>query len=258
MPVEDVQAAVREKYGDIARSVGKQGCCGPVACGCGDPISSHLYSDEQTAGLPEEAVAASLGCGNPTALVELQPGQTVLDLGSGGGIDVLLSARRVGPTGKVYGLDMTDDMLALARENQRKAGAANVEFIKGTIEAMPLPDSSIDVDRLQLRDQSLDGQGRRAARGVPRAEAGRTVCRLRCRHSRRSAAGRPSQHGALGRLHRRRARRAGVHVENSGPPGSPTWRWIRGGCMASRTRGPFSPRPGSTWIGSRLAWKAGC
>jgi arsenite methyltransferase len=140
-----VQDAVREKYGDIARSVGKTGCCGPTACGCGDSITSDLYSDAETAGLPADAVSASLGCGNPTALIDLQPGQTVLDLGSGGGIDVLLSATRVGPTGKVYGLDMTDDMLALARENQRKAGATNVEFLKGTIEAIPLPDQSVDV-----------------------------------------------------------------------------------------------------------------
>ena len=139
-----VQDAVREKYGEIARSVGKRGCCGP-SCGCGDPITSNLYSDAETGGLPEEAVAVSLGCGNPTALIDLQPGQTVLDLGSGGGIDVLLSAKRVGPSGKVYGLDMTDEMLALARENQRKAGATNVEFLKGTIEAIPLPDQSVDV-----------------------------------------------------------------------------------------------------------------
>ena len=140
-----IQQAVREKYGEIARSVGKTGCCGPTACGCGDPITSDLYSADETAGLPDRAVAVSLGCGNPTALIELQPGQTVLDLGSGGGIDVLLSARRVGPSGKVYGLDMTDDMLSLARENQRKAGATNVEFLKGTIEAIPLPDCSVDV-----------------------------------------------------------------------------------------------------------------
>ncbi len=140
-----VQDAVREKYGDIARSVGSSSCCGPSACGCGDPITSNLYSNAETADLPTEAVAVSLGCGNPTALTELQPGQTVLDLGSGGGIDVLLSAKRVGPTGKVYGLDMTDEMLALARENQRKAGATNVDFLKGTIEAIPLPDQSVDV-----------------------------------------------------------------------------------------------------------------
>src|SRR3990170_4465320 len=157
----DVPAAVREKYGAIAKSIGSLrqasrgssgqadascragGCCG--GGGDADPISSHLYPETQTRGLPPEAVAVSLGCGNPTALLPLEAGQTVLDLGSGGGIDVLLSARRVGPTGKVYGLDMTDEMLALARENQRKAGAANVEFLKGTIETNPLPDNSVDV-----------------------------------------------------------------------------------------------------------------
>ena len=145
MSTAQVQDAVREKYGEIARSVGKTGCCGPSSCGCGDPITSNLYSEIETSSLPGDAVAVSLGCGNPTALTDLQPGQTVLDLGSGGGIDVLLSAKRVGPTGKVYGLDMTDEMLALARENQRKAGANNVEFLKGTIEAIPLPDRTVDV-----------------------------------------------------------------------------------------------------------------
>ena len=140
-----LQDAIREKYGEIARTVGTTGCCGPTPCGCDDPITANLYSSAETADLPNDAVAVSLGCGNPTALIDLQPGQTVLDLGSGGGIDVLLSAKRVGPTGKVYGLDMTDDMLALARENQRKAGATNVEFLKGTIEAIPLPDQSVDV-----------------------------------------------------------------------------------------------------------------
>jgi SAM-dependent methyltransferase len=145
----DVQRAVQEKYGAIASAVAREssnpGCCGPTACGCGDPISSNLYSADETTDLPGEAVSASLGCGNPTALLALEPGQTVLDLGSGGGIDVLLSAKRVGPTGKVFGLDMTDEMLALARENQRKAGATNVEFLKGTIESIPLPDNTVDV-----------------------------------------------------------------------------------------------------------------
>jgi SAM-dependent methyltransferase len=147
--MSDIQQAVRDKYGALASSVANASapgaCCGPTACGCGDPISTNLYSDTETSGLPSDAVKASLGCGNPTALIDLQPGQTVLDLGSGGGIDVLLSAKRVGPTGKAYGLDMTDEMLALARENQRKAGASNVEFLKGTIEAIPLPDNSVDV-----------------------------------------------------------------------------------------------------------------
>src|SRR3954462_4264551 len=140
-----LQDVVREKYGEIARSAGQTGCCGPTAGGSHDPITSGLYSAQETAGLRKEAVTVSLGCGNPTALIDLHEGQTVLDLGSGGGIDVLLSAKRVGPAGKVYGLDMTDEMLTVARDNQRKAGATNVEFLKGTIEAIPLPDQSIDV-----------------------------------------------------------------------------------------------------------------
>ena len=144
MADSEIKETVREKYRAFARSVGGS-CCGPTAGGCADPITSNLYAEGETAGLPSDAVAASLGCGNPTALVDLQPGQTVLDLGSGGGIDVLLSARRVGPAGKAYGLDMTDEMLALARENQRKAGATNVEFLKGEIESIPLPDNSVDV-----------------------------------------------------------------------------------------------------------------
>jgi SAM-dependent methyltransferase len=141
--------AVRDKYGAMANAVAKNlsnpGCCGPETCGCGDPVTTNLYSGAEAASVPAEAVAASLGCGNPTALLALEAGQTVLDLGSGGGIDVLLSARRVGPDGKVYGLDMTDEMLALARQNQRKAGATNVEFLKGTIEEIPLPANSVDV-----------------------------------------------------------------------------------------------------------------
>jgi ubiquinone/menaquinone biosynthesis C-methylase UbiE len=140
---------VREKYGEVARRISsgeKSSCCSTTCCGGSeDPITSDLYSDAETQVLPKDAVLASLGCGNPTALAELHEGETVLDLGSGGGIDVLLSARRVGTTGKVYGLDMTDEMLALARENQRKAKVTNVEFLKGEIEAIPLPDSSVDV-----------------------------------------------------------------------------------------------------------------
>ena len=143
----DNQTAVREKYGSIARSVTQSqaaACCDP-AMRCCDPVTKDLYGALEKGALPESAVLASLGCGNPTALIELREGETVLDLGSGGGIDVLLSAKRVGPTGKAYGLDMTDDMLALARENQRQAGAANVEFLKGEIEHIPLPDNSVDV-----------------------------------------------------------------------------------------------------------------
>jgi arsenite methyltransferase len=144
-----IKEQVREHYAQQARRVrrdsGKATCCGGGSASCGDPITSNLYQDDEKAGLPAEAVAASLGCGNPTALAELKPGETVLDLGSGGGIDVLLSARRVGPAGKAYGLDMTDEMLMLARDNQRKAGVENVEFVKGEIENIPLPDSSVDV-----------------------------------------------------------------------------------------------------------------
>lgn len=146
----EIKEIVEEKYAEAARRVtsgGSNGCCGASAAldGCCDPITSNLYDPSQTGALPEAAVLASLGCGNPTALAQLNSGETVLDLGSGGGIDVLLSARRVGPTGKAYGLDMTDDMLALARENQRKAGIQNVEFLKGEIEHIPLPDDSVDV-----------------------------------------------------------------------------------------------------------------
>jgi arsenite methyltransferase len=145
----EIKEQVKEKYGEAALRVraGGSSCCGsaPSAGGCADPITSNLYDSDQTSQIPEEAVLASLGCGNPTALAKLEPGEIVLDLGSGGGIDVLLSARRVGPSGKAYGLDMTDEMLALARENQRKAGVENVEFLKGEIENIPLPENSVDV-----------------------------------------------------------------------------------------------------------------
>ena len=149
MSTGDLKSIVRERYGEAAlraTSGDRSSCCGS-SCGCGtaDPITSDLYSAAETAVIPKEAVLASLGCGNPTALADLREGEVVLDLGSGGGIDVLLSARRVGPTGKAYGLDMTDEMLALARENQRKSGVENVEFLRGEIEAIPLPDSSVDV-----------------------------------------------------------------------------------------------------------------
>src|SRR5271168_2236195 len=141
--------AVKEKYGSAALRVtsGGSSCCGaaPAKSSCGDPITSNLYDSAQSDQIPAEAMLASLGCGNPTSLAKLNPGETVLDLGSGGGIDVLLSAKRVGPTGKAYGLDMTDEMLALANENKRKAGVDNVEFLKGEIENIPLPDNSVDV-----------------------------------------------------------------------------------------------------------------
>jgi SAM-dependent methyltransferase len=150
----ELKDSVKEKYGQAAKRVTEgntdASCCGSSAC-CGsttetwDPITANLYDEGQTAGIPAEALLASLGCGNPTALAQLNEGETVLDLGSGGGIDVLLSAKRVGPTGKVFGLDMTDEMLALANDNKARAGADNVEFLKGEIENIPLPDSSVDV-----------------------------------------------------------------------------------------------------------------
>ena len=144
-----IKDVVQTKYGEAARRVAagqSNSCCGAAACGTDiDPITRDLYDNSQTSILPENAVRASLGCGNPTALAQLKSGEIVLDLGSGGGIDVLLSARRVGPTGKAYGLDMTDDMLALARANQKKSGIENVEFLKGEIENIPLPDNSVDV-----------------------------------------------------------------------------------------------------------------
>ncbi len=153
MNAPDIKEVVREKYAEAARRVtsgGGSSCCSTSCCGTGqeiaaDPITSNLYQPSEVGGLPEAAVLASLGCGNPTALAELKAGETVLDLGSGGGIDVLLSARRVGPTGKAYGLDMTDDMLALANRNKQQAGVSNVEFLKGEIEHIPLPDNAVDV-----------------------------------------------------------------------------------------------------------------
>jgi arsenite methyltransferase len=152
----ELKEIVKEKYGEAARRVtsgvgvpadccSKTSCCSGSAAASCDPITSNLYDDAQACQIPEDALKASLGCGNPTALAQLNAGETVLDLGSGGGIDVLLSARRVGPTGKAYGLDMTDDMLALARENQRKSGIENVEFLKGEIENIPLPNNTVDV-----------------------------------------------------------------------------------------------------------------
>jgi arsenite methyltransferase len=147
MSSPDIKEVVKEKYGQAALRVasGASSCCGATAStGC-DPITSNLYDAQQAGQIPEQALLASLGCGNPTALAELKPGEIVLDLGSGGGIDVLLSAKRVGQTGKAYGLDMTDEMLALANENKRKAGVDNVEFLKGEIEHIPLPDNSVDI-----------------------------------------------------------------------------------------------------------------
>ena len=158
--MEPLKEVVREKYGQAALRVATgagSACCGATACcdGAVDPITSKLYAAEQTGLLPDEAVLASLGCGNPTALADLHPGETVLDLGSGEGIDVLLSARRVGPTGKAYGLDMTGEMLALAEENKRKSGLENVDFLRGEIENIPLPRQFRRCDYLELRHQPL-------------------------------------------------------------------------------------------------------
>jgi SAM-dependent methyltransferase len=192
----EIKELVKERYGHAALRVatGGSSCCGASpGTDCCDPITSNLYDHSQTAGLPEEAVLASLGCGNPTALATLQPGETVLDLGSGGGIDVLLSAKRVGPAGKVYGLDMTDEMLALARENQRKAGVDNVEFLKGEIENIPLPDNSVNVIISNYARQFLACQGIDAEAIAPAIEGkfasafiraskptGRTCCGPTC------------------------------------------------------------------------------
>jgi len=148
MSETSIQEVVKQKYGQAAKQVtegGTASCGGGADLSCCDPITKNLYDEAEKSGLPADAVAASLGCGNPTALAKLQPGEVVLDLGSGGGIDVLLSAKHVGPTGKAYGLDMTDEMLALARANQKKAGVENVEFLKGAIENIPLPENTVDV-----------------------------------------------------------------------------------------------------------------
>ena len=220
----NVQEQVKEKYGSAARAVAQSGslqaCCDP-GLRCCDPITTNLYSADQTGVIPDKAVLASLGCGNPTALIDLQPGETVLDLGSGGGIDVLLSAKRVGPTGKAYGLDMTDDMLALARENQKQAGVTNVEFLKGEIENIPLPDNSVDVIISNCVINLSADKDRVLSRSLPSVKVRRTIRGLRCGRARQRAGSCPQKHVALGWLYRRRARRERVHRKAHG-------RWIRG------------------------------
>ena len=199
----DLKEIVRGKYGQAASQVqaGPAACCGTSRslANCCDPITSNLYDAGQAGEVPDAALKASLGCGNPTALAELKPGETVLDLGSGGGIDVILSARRVGPTGKAYGLDMTDEMLALAEENKRKSGLTNVEFLRGRNREHPVARQHGGRDHLELRDQPLRRQGPGAAGGVSCPEARRAVRRLGCRRARRSAGSDPEEHRRWGR-----------------------------------------------------------
>ena len=186
MSTPNVKEVVREKYGQAALRVTSGAgnpCCRDDSSaleGSCDPITSNLYNAAQEGEVPDTAIKASLGCGNPTALAELKSGEIVLDLGSGGGVDVLLSARRVGSTGKAYGLDMTDEMLALAEENKRKSGLANVEFLKGEIENIPLPDNSCGCHHLQLRHQPFRRQRPRAQGSISGAQTGRSLCRIRC------------------------------------------------------------------------------
>ena len=204
-----IKDAVKEKYGQAALRVvsgSDSGCCGSSTSSCcsTDPITSNLYDAGERSQLPEAAVLASLGCGNPTALAELKPGEIVLDLGSGGGIDVLLSARRVGPTGKAYGLDMTDEMLALARANQAKARVGNAEFLKGEMENIPLPDNSVDII-ISNCVINLSADKDRVIREAFRVlKPGGRFAGLRRRRSRRSPGGRPAQRRTLGGLHCRR------------------------------------------------------
>ena len=211
---------IRERYAEAARRVtggAAATCgCGTATSACCDPISSHLYGDADAAVVPDTAFLASLGCGNPTALAHLNLGETVLDLGSGGGIDVILSARRVGPTGWAYGLDMTDEMLALAEDNKRKAGVANVEFLKGQIEQVPLPDSSVDVI-ISNCVINLSADKDRVLREAFRVlKPNGRVAVFGCRRSRGYSAGRAAVNGALGWLRRRRFDRRRVSGQARG------------------------------------------
>ena len=204
MSTTDIKRVIKEKYGQAALRVNRGGsaCCGATAAsvsGC-DPITSDLYNSSQAGQVPEEAILASLGCGNPTALAKLNPGEVVLDLGSGGGMDVLLSAKRVGPTGKAYGLDMTDEMLALANENKRKAGAENVEFLQGRDRAYPFARQLSGRDHLELCDQPFGGQRPCLARSLSRAEAGRPLRGFRCCYPGRNRTGDSPKRASVGGL----------------------------------------------------------
>lgn len=202
MDAQAIRELIKEKYGEAAAraKTGGSSCCGAAPALMNvDPITSNLYSDQECQGVPADAVAASLGCGNPTALAELQDGETVLDLGSGGGIDVLLSAKRVGPKGKAYGLDMTDEMLALARENQRTAGVENVEFLKGEIENIPLPDGSVDVI-ISNCVVNLSGEKERVLAEAFRVPTGRAPGVVRYCRARGGTIGDPKESGIVGWL----------------------------------------------------------
>ena len=218
MNTPNVKEVVQEKYGQAALRVASGAsnpCCGDSSTleqSC-DPITSNLYDAAQEAEVPETAIKASLGCGNPTALAELKPGEIVLDLGSGGGIDVLLSARRVGPTGRAYGLDMTDEMLALAEENKRKSGLTNVEFLKGEIEKIPLPDNSVDVI-ISNCVINLSGDKDRVLNEAFRVlKPGGRVCSIRCDCPRQGTCRNQEKHGALGGLCRRCLKRLRIRGE---------------------------------------------
>ena len=225
---ESIRDVVKARYGEAAKRVvqnsgGKSAEGMPSECGCAtaatpccDPISGNLYASNEVAGLPADAVAASLGCGNPTALAQLNAGETVLDLGSGGGIDVLLSAKRVGPTGKAYGLDMTNEMLELARENQRKAGVENVVFLKGEIENIPLPESSVDVV-ISNCVINLSGDKDRVLREAFRVlRPERTIRGFRCGGARNCTCRDSAECGVVGGLRGRGAGRIGIPNEISG------------------------------------------
>ena len=211
---EEIKKAVRDRYALAAEQAAAAGCCcGPAAdCCSADPAGFGIsaYTDLAPGEVPDAARLASLGCGNPTAIAGLKPGERVLDLGSGGGLDVFLAARQVGPTGFVYGVDMTDEMLALARANQRAAGVTNVEFRKGEIEHLPLPDAAVDVDPLQLRHQPVHRQAGRVPRGAPRAGAGGPLRRFRRCGPAPPVGGGASRPGLLGRMPRRCPDRRGV------------------------------------------------